>query len=240
MSNNALDLSIIVPLYNEEDNVTPLAREILKVLGNRPEKIEVILVDDSSRDQTWTRIKGLCTADPRIRGLRHDRNRGQSAALLSGFQAARGSILCTLDGDRQNDPADFPRMLSELEGCDMVCGVRTQRRDTWVRRVSSRIARWARGAALGVNVKDSGCNLRVFRREILPLIPAFNGLHRFMPMLVMSGGGTVKEIPVVHHPRVAGVSKYGVWNRLGRGIADLIMIRLYMRRQLAPAKVEEA
>jgi glycosyltransferase involved in cell wall biosynthesis len=234
------DLSIIVPLYNEVENVAPLTRDILMALDKGVRTLEILLVDDHSSDGTWECIRELCAGDPRIRGLRHEANRGQSAALLTGFQQARGMILCTLDGDRQNDPADFPEMLSALDGCDLVCGVRAQRQDNLLRRISSRIARGARRWALGVDFKDTGCNLRVLRREVLPLVPAFNGMHRFLPVLAHGGGARVKEVSVRHHPRVAGVSKYGVWNRLGRGIADLVMVRLFLRRQLAPVPVTEA
>ncbi len=234
------DLSIVVPLYNEADNVAPLTRDILAALDDGQRRLEILLVDDHSSDGTWENINRLTADDARIRGLRHQANRGQSAALLTGFQHARGAIIGTLDGDRQNDPADFPQMLAALDGCDLVCGVRAKRMDNFVRRASSRIARAARRWALGMDFKDTGCNLRVFRREILPLLPAFNGLHRFVPVLAQGGGAKVREVSVRHHPRTAGVSKYGVWNRLGRGIADLVMVRLFLRRQLAPVQVTEA
>jgi dolichol-phosphate mannosyltransferase len=167
-----------------------------------------------------------------VRGLRHVQSRGQSAALWTGFKASRGNIIATLDGDLQNDPADLPMMLSELAAYDMVCGLRAKRMDTIVRRVSSRIARLARKAALGVDFRDSGCNLRVFRRTVLEAVPPFDGLHRFMPILAHGAGAKVKEVPVAHHPRVAGRTKYGVWNRLGRGIYDLLMVRWYLKRQI--------
>jgi glycosyltransferase involved in cell wall biosynthesis len=234
-----MDFSVIVPLYNEVDNVAPLTRDILSALSQSNRSLEILLVDDHSSDGTWEKIGQLRQQDSRIRGLRHQVNKGQSAALLTGFRHAKGAIICTLDGDCQNDPADFPRMVEALADCDLVCGVRAKRMDNFVRRASSRIARAARRWALQVDFKDTGCNLRVFRREILPLLPPFNGLHRFMPVLAHGGGARVKEVPVRHHPRASGVSKYGVWNRLGRGIADLVMIRLYMRRQLAPVPVVE-
>lgn len=226
------EISVIVPFYNEEGNVLPLVQRVLDALRHRPSKIELVLVDDCSTDATWDRITQARSADPRVRGIRHGRNRGQSAALWTGFMASRGSILATLDGDLQNDPADFPEMLRHLESCDMVCGARTRRADTWVRKASSVIARWARRTALRSEFLDTGCNLRVFRKTVLASLPAFDGLHRFMPILAKNAGAMVKEIPVHHHPRASGTSKYGVWNRLGRGVRDLVMVGLFLRRQL--------
>jgi dolichol-phosphate mannosyltransferase len=209
-----------------------LVKRILEALRDEKRPVEVVLVDDHSSDGTWELIQQASRGDSRIRGLRHSRNSGQSAALWTGFKHSHGQIIATLDGDLQNDPADFPRMLAELERCDLVCGVRTKRMDTFVRRASSRIARWSRRTVLGVDFQDTGCNLRVFKRWVLETVPPFNGLHRFMPILAHGGGAVVREIPVVHHPRAAGQSKYGVWNRLGRGIYDLMAIRWYRKRQL--------
>lgn len=226
------EVSIVVPLFNEIENVLPLTRAILKAFDGQPQLLELVLVDDHSTDGTWDRIREACQLDARIRGVRHNRNGGQSAALWTGFKASRGQIIGTLDGDLQNDPADLPRLLAELASADLVCGVRTKRMDNFVRRISSRIARWARRTALGVDFRDTGCNLRVFKRWVLDTVPPFNGLHRFMPILADGGGAIVKEIEVIHHPRAAGQSKYGVWNRLGRGIYDLLAIRWYRHRQL--------
>jgi dolichol-phosphate mannosyltransferase len=234
MSQTALtpEISVVVPLYNEAENVFPLAERVLAALGKHPGGMEVVLVDDASTDETWQRIIEAGRKDSRVRGLRHPKNQGQSAALWTGFMGSEGSIIATLDGDLQNDPADLPRLLAELSSSDMACGVRTHRADTTIRRISSKIARIARKSALGVDFADTGCNLRVFKRIVLPTMPVFKGVHRFMPILVHSGGGVVKEIPVTHHPRVAGVSKYGIGNRLGAGIRDLIMIGLFMKRQI--------
>jgi len=228
----APEISVVVPLFNEAENVSPLVRQILQAFDSGERSVEVLLVDDCSTDSTWGRIAEEASRDPRVRGLRHPANRGQSAALWTGFQNSRGEIIATLDGDQQNDPADLPRMLALLSACDMVCGARTNRMDTFVRRVSSRIARWARRAALRSQFTDTGCNLRVFKREVLQALMPFNGIHRFMPILAQAGGAIVKEVPVSHRPRVAGVSKYGIWNRLGRGVCDLVMVGLYTRRQL--------
>jgi dolichol-phosphate mannosyltransferase len=226
------ELSVVVPLRNEGPNVAPLTRQILQALHDEPRLLELILIDDGSTDDTWPRILEARDADRRVRGLQHPRSRGQSAALWTGFKASRGAVIATLDGDLQNDPADLPAMLRELASYDMVCGVRAKRMDSVVRRISSAIARWARKTALGVDFRDSGCNLRVFKRAVLETLPPFDGLHRFMPILAHGAGARVKETPVTHHPRVAGRTKYGVWNRLGRGIYDLAMVRWYLKRQI--------
>ncbi len=226
------ELSIVVPLRNEGPNVEPLARQILAALRNERREQELILVDDGSTDDTWTRILEVQRAEGRIRALHHAQSRGQSAALWTGFKASRGAVIATLDGDLQNDPADLPAMLAALATCDMVCGVRTKRQDSAVRRISSAVARWARKTALGVDFRDTGCNLRVFNRAALDGLPQFNGIHRFLPILVHGAGGRVKEMPVTHHPRTAGLTKYGVWNRLGRGIYDLVMVRWFLKRQI--------
>jgi dolichol-phosphate mannosyltransferase len=232
------EISVIAPLRNESGNVELLAKRIFAALETTGRVFELILVDDESSDDTWARVKAICQADSRVKGIRHLRNGGQSAALSTGFRASRGRIIATLDGDLQNDPADFPRMLEELKGCDMVCGWRTKRADNFRRRMSSSIARKGRKWMLGVDFADTGCNLRVFKREILETLPIFNGVHRFMPVLAHHAGAVVKEIPVLHHPRVSGRSNYGIGNRLLRGIRDLIMVRWYLRRQIPKLPTE--
>jgi dolichol-phosphate mannosyltransferase len=234
------EISVIVPLQDESLNVLPLAHHILQALGQSRPGLEVILVDDGSTDDTWQRILEACRTDPRMRGLRHARNAGQSAALWSGFQASRAPVIATLDGDLQNDPADFPGMLDLLTDADMVCGVRTRRADNWLRLVSSRIARVARKLVLGMDFADSGCNLRVFKRPILQHLPAFDGLHRFMPIFAQNAGFIVKQVPVAHHPRMTGRSKYGLWNRLGRGLRDLLMVRWFLQRQIAKVGIQSS
>ena len=232
------EVSVVVPLRNESANVLPLTERIFVALDKTSKTVELILVDDASSDDTWQQILRARQAHPRLRAFRHSQNRGQSAALWTGFRAIQGRILATLDGDLQNDPADLPRMLALLADCDMVCGVRTNRADNWLRRVSSSIARSARRAVLGVDFADTGCNLRVFKRAVLETLPAFDGIHRFMPVFVHNVGLTVKELSVSHHPRIAGRSNYGITNRLGRGIRDLIMVRWFLKRQIDRAPVE--
>lgn len=231
-------ISIIVPLFNEVDNVVPLTEQILAAFNNEPQTIELVLVDDASTDGTWEKIMEMHKTDARVRGLRHLRNSGQSAALWTGFRGSAAPIIMTLDGDLQNDPADLPRLLENIDKYDVVCGMRAARKDSFLRRVSSRIARDARKAMLGVDFRDTGCGLRVFKRTALDRLFPFNGFHRFMPVLAHSAGSKVCEIPVNHRPRTAGVSKYGVWNRLGRGIVDLFAIRWYQNRQIPAIGVE--
>lgn len=226
------EISVVVPFYNEAGNVQPLASRILEALGAVAHSIELILVDDGSTDETWESILLAQQTDVRIRGIRHPANLGQSAALFSGFRASLGTVIATLDGDLQNDPADLPRMIAELAHCDMVCGVRLTRADGQLRRISSRVARWARKLLLRVDFVDSGCNLRVFKKPVLQALPVFKGVHRFMPAIAHSAGAIVKEIPVPHYPRHAGSSKYGIANRLGVGILDLLMVAIFIRRQI--------
>jgi dolichol-phosphate mannosyltransferase len=227
-----VDISIIVPVFDEEENVLPLAREIAGALHKESRTFELVFVDDGSRDKTWDRIQEAHRLDPRVRGVRHARNSGQSAALWTGIEFSAGSIVGTLDGDLQNDPADLPRLLAELHSVDFVSGLRVNRQDNWLRRISSGIARRARKAVLGADYRDTGCALRAFKRAALDGVFPFHGWHRFLPILVQGGGSTTKEVPVNHRPRVAGVSKYGVWDRLGRGIFDLIGVRWYQKRRL--------
>lgn len=233
-------ISVVVPLYNEARNVQPLTRKIFEALREGKGAVELILVDDGSSDKTWQEILAARRADSRVRALRHRTQSGQSAALWTGFQASRGEVIATLDGDLQNDPADLPQMLAQLAACDMVCGVRVGRKDTAVRRISSVIARWARKIVLGVDFRDSGCNLRVFKRSVLKLLPVFDGLHRFVPILAHGGGAIVKEMPVAHHPRVAGLSKYGILNRLGRGISGLALVRKCLKGRIPATKAMSA
>ena len=227
-------ISIVVPLHNESPNVRPLAERVFAALNTEARDLELVLVDDGSTDDTWAQMEAAHRAEPRIKLLRHQKSTGQSAALWTGFKASRGSWIGTLDGDLQNDPADLPKMFALLTECDMVCGVRAKRQDNFVRKISSRIARLARKMALGVDFKDTGCALRAFKRGVVETVPPVNGFHRFMPIFVHNAGASVREVPVSHHPRAAGVSKYGVWNRLGRGIWDLVGMRWYLKRQIKP------
>ena len=223
-------LSVIVPAYNEEENVIPLAEEIIAALSNLPGGFELILVDDASSDSTTRIIREFQHAN--VRAVFHRINCGQSAAVGSGFHAARGEWVATLDGDGQNDPADLPAMLEKAikEDVDCVTGVRAKRLDTFIRRFSSKTANGFRNWITGDQVSDSGCGIRVVRRAALHEIPVFNGMHRFLPTLLRGQGFTVKETHVNHRERLRGTSKYGVHNRLWRGIRDCFGIRWYLKR----------
>lgn len=233
------DISIIVPVFNEAENVLPLAQEVAEAFGQESRSYELLFVDDASRDETWERIQQAHQADRRVHGLRLAENSGQSAALWTGIQFSRGPIIATLDGDLQNDPHDLPRMLEALQSYDFVCGVRLIRSDNFLRRQSSVIARHARKFMLGADFQDTGCALRVFRRSALEGIFPFHGFHRFLPILVHGNGVPTLEVPVHHRPRRAGVSKYGVWNRLGRGLYDLVALSWYQKRRFRPRKFTE-
>ncbi len=223
-------LSVVIPSFNEEENVLPLAKEVIAALNDMPGGFELILVDDASTDGTAGVIRGI--DDARVRGLFHRINAGQSAAVASGFQGARGEWVATLDGDGQNDPADLPRMLALAidKGVNCVTGVRANRQDTFIRRLSSWVANGYRNWITGDKVSDSGCGIRVVQRTALREIPVFNGMHRFLPTLLRGQGFTVLETPVNHRERVRGVSKYGVHNRMWRGIRDCFGIRWYLSR----------
>ena len=235
----AAEISIIIPVFNEAENILPLTREVAAAMDASRRGYELVFVDDASTDATWKKIGEAHECDPRIRGLRHARNSGQSAALWTGIQATTGPIIATLDGDLQNDPADLPRLLSELSQADFVSGMRLARQDSFVRRGSSRVARWARRAVLQADFRDTGCAMRVFRRSALEGVLPFNGLHRFLPILIHRNGAKTLEVPVNHRPRHTGISKYGIWNRLGRGIYDLVGLAWYLKRRWQPVPFTE-
>lgn len=233
------ELSIVVPVYNEEENIRPLFEEITKAFADRDLAYEIIFVDDGSTDDTWSRIARNRSMDPRVRGLRHVKNSGQSAALWTGILSSTAPVLATLDGDLQNDPADLPKLLDALHDCDFVCGVRARRNDSWLRRVSTKVARQARRLVLKVDFCDTGCAARVFKRSVLSGLFPFNGIHRFLPVLVHANGAITREVPINHRPRTAGVSKYGLNNRLWRGIYDLFAVAWYQKRRIGIIPVIE-
>ena len=227
-------LSIVIPLFNEADNLEPLAAELAAALDGLDGGYEVLFVDDGSRDDSPAVLARLAAADPRLRVLRQPDNRGQSAAFAVGFRQARGELIATLDADLQNDPADLPRMLAAMEDCDVVCGVRIERHDSFVRRASSRIANGVRNRLTGESITDVGCSLRVMRARHARRVPLFEGMHRFLPTLLRLEGARIKEVPVRHRPRLRGVSKYGIHNRLWRALADLFAVRWMQRRWIDP------
>jgi dolichol-phosphate mannosyltransferase len=237
---NTCDVSIVVPVLNEEESVPLLAREVTAAFDGGPWSWECVWVDDGSTDGTPEQIRALNRADPRHRYAVHDRNHGQSAALLTGFARARGRIFATLDGDLQNDPSDLPRLIEKLlaEDVDMVNGVRANRRDSWLRRISSRIANGFRNRVSGATATDVGCSVRAFYRECVDGLPRFHGMHRFLPTLVSLRGWRVTEVDVNHRPRRLGTTSYGVHNRLWVGIADTFGVRWLSSRSVNPRVAE--
>ena len=231
-------ISVVFPFYNEEPHLEQLTRELREALETHDLDAEIIAVDDGSTDGGRELMQTVARRDPRFRILKHDRNRGQAAALVSGFAAARAPIVVTLDADLQNLPSDIPRLLEALEGCDLVSGVRVGRQDTWSKRLASKIANTVRKWILQDGVHDVGCSLKAYRTEFLVDLPPFEGLHRFLPALLGARGARIREVPVGHRARLHGTSHYDIWGRLNRGVCDLYrvrkMIRLRSRSRSAP------
>ena len=225
-----VDLSIVVPLFNEAENLPQLDEEIRATLNETSLAYEVVYVDDGSTDSSGEILRTLAKNDAHLRIVKLSVNSGQTAAFAAGIRAARGEIIVTLDADLQNDPADIPRLLAEMTDCDIVCGIRQDRHDSKIRLLSSRIANAVRNRLTNESITDVGCSLRAFRRELTQDLPLFTGMHRFLPTLLRLQGGRVREIPVRHRPRLHGDSKYGIHNRLWVGIADLIAVR-WMRKR---------
>lgn len=220
-------VSVVVPLYNEAENVPILQNELTDALKGIDH--EIIFVDDGSTDATLSRL----TTTPQVRVLRFEKNAGQSAALYAGATAARGATVVLIDGDLQNDPADIPRLLAEIErGADLVCGYRAQRKDTLVKRLTSWIANSVRSRFTKDGVRDTGCTLKALRRECVRTLVPFKGMHRFIPALVKGAGYRLIEIPVNHRARRFGASKYGLGNRAVHATVDMFGVRWLLARQL--------
>ncbi len=234
----APQLSIILPIFNERDNLEPLLAELHTALGAMDRSYEILLVDDGSTDGSADVIRAAARRSRTVTGIVFDSNAGQSAALAAGFRMARGDVWITMDADGQNDPADIPALLAALEGGDVVSGIRIGRVDGWRRRASSQIANSVRRAVVGDHITDTGCSLKAFRRRAVEGIPLFAGAHRFLAGICEMRGARVVEIPVNHRARRHGVSKYGIGNRLFRGIRDLIGVR-WLRSRLLRFRVRE-
>jgi len=220
-------VSVIVPVYNEEQNVPILQAELRATLNCVDH--EIIFVDDGSSDHTVERIE----AAPNVRVIRFEKNAGQSAAIYAGLQAARGAILVLIDGDLQNDPADIPKLVGEIaRGADLVCGYRAQRRDTRVKRLTSLIANAVRSRYTKDGVRDTGCTLKAMRRECVSVLFPFKGMHRFIPALIKDAGYRLVEMPVNHRPRRFGQTKYGLGNRAVRATIDMFGVRWLLSRRL--------
>jgi glycosyltransferase involved in cell wall biosynthesis len=228
------DLSVIIPVFNEEESLPRLWPELRDVLETLPLTFEVIFVDDGSRDGSAEIVRALREADRRVRLVRLKANAGETAATDAGFRASRGRWIVTMDADLQNDPRDIPRLLAHLDRWDAACGWRADRAagDSLLRRVSSRVANRVRNAVSDETIHDSGCTFRAFRRECLRGLVLYRGLHRFVPTLLRMQGFGVVEVPVTHRPRRFGRSKYGVVNRVFAATVDLLVVRWMKRRRL--------
>lgn len=228
------DLSVVFPVFNEEENVPLLLREIAQALEGRGWTYEIVAVDDGSTDRSLSVLQAAREQYPMLRVLALKKNSGQTAALDAAWRNARGRLVVSLDADLQNDPADIPRMMQKLEetGVDMVIGVRINRQDTWSRRMQSKIGNGVRNMITGDQITDTGCSLKLVKKEAVERVRLFTGMHRFLPTLVRYAGYRVIEMPVNHRPRQFGQSKYGAMNRAFRGLADCFAVRWMGKRML--------
>ena len=229
-----VDLSIVIPVYDEEANLPLLWEELRGVLEGLGLAFEVVFVDDGSRDRSAEIVRGFREADPRVRLVRLKANAGETAATDAGFKAVRGAWVVVMDADLQNDPSDIPQLLAHLDRWDAATGWRVKRGegDGWLRRLSASIANRVRNRLSDETVQDSGCTFRAFRRECLRDLVLYRGFHRFIPTLLKMRGYRVIEVPVNHRPRRFGRSKYGVWNRAFVAFADLLVVRWMKSRRL--------
>ncbi|ETX04695.1 MAG: hypothetical protein ETSY2_27365 [Candidatus Entotheonella gemina] len=236
-SGATLEVSVVLPCFNEAESVPELTAELNTVLDRLGLASEILFINDASTDHTLDVLRDLQQRYPRVKIINHQQRAGQSAGHASGFRFARGLHIVTMDADGQNDPSDMPRLLAALAHADAVCGIRRQRQDSWVVRVSSRIANRFRNAITREHITDAGCAYRALRRSVLSEIPVFNGMHRFLPTLLRMQGYHVVEMDVNHRPRHAGVSKYGINNRLWRGLIDCVAIRWFQSRAVPGHRV---
>ncbi len=236
-----VDLSVVIPVYDEEGSLSLLWSEIQEALEPTRLRYEVIFVDDGSRDRSADIVRGFREQDQRVRLVRLKVNAGETAATDAGLKAALGRHVAVMDADLQNDPRDIPTMLAHLDRWDAVTGYRVDRAagDSWIRRISSRIANRVRNRLSDETVQDSGCTFRAFRRECLRELVLYRGFHRFIPTLLKMQGFRVLEMPVNHRPRRFGRSKYGIGNRVARAFADLLVVRWMKNRRLRYEIVED-
>jgi glycosyltransferase involved in cell wall biosynthesis len=222
-----MKLSVVVPLYNEEENVAELHRRIAAALADSGHEVEMLFVDDGSRDGTVAILRRIATTDPRVRVLQLRRNFGQTPSMRAGIDHATGEVIVTMDGDLQNDPKDIPAMVAMMaEGYDLVAGWRRNRKDAWLsRKLPSRIANWMIGKVTGIAIRDNGCSLKVYRSDVIKRTALYSEMHRFIPAMVSGSGGRIAEVAVSHHPRLYGKSKYGI-SRTGKVLLDMITVKM--------------
>src|SRR5216117_392424 len=229
-----LDVALVIPVYNERDNLPLLIDEITHAVGGTGRRYEIVAVDDASTDGSLDVLRGLERDHPELRVVALSEHAGQTAALAAGFRAAHGRVVVTLDADLQNDPADVPALLAELERsrAAAVVGYRVNRHDSAWKRLQSRIANGVRNRLNRETIRDTGCSLKAFRADAVRALPLFNGMHRFLPTLIKMQGGRVSEVPVHRRPRRFGRTKYGMWNRVFRALVDALAVRWMQRRAL--------
>ena len=226
------NISIVIPVYNEQDNIKPLIGELREVLHDLGRSYEIVFVDDGSRDRSFEILTELASQNPQIRVIRFRKNTGQTAAFDAGFRAAQGDIVITMDADLQNDPHDIPHLLEKIGEFDVVCGWRHNRRDPWIKIISSKIANFVRNKLSQEEIVDTGCSLKAYKRECLQKLKLFNGMHRFLPTLAKMEGCTVTQVKVNHRPRRFGTTKYNISNRMVRAFTDLLAVRWMKKRHL--------
>ena len=220
-------LSVVVPLYNEEENVVELHARIAAALEGSGHDLEILFVDDGSRDRTVPILREIASRDPRVRVIKLRRNFGQTPSMRAGIDHATGEVIVTMDGDLQNDPKDIPAMVALMaEGYDLVAGWRRNRQDAWLsRKLPSRIANWLIGKVTGIAIRDNGCSLKAYRAEVIKRTPLYSEMHRFIPAMVSASGGRIAQVAVTHHPRIHGKSKYGI-SRTGKVLLDMITVKM--------------
>lgn len=234
------EISVVIPLYNEEPNLTPLYESTRKVLEDLRRAWEIIFVDDGSTDGGYEVLKRLAEKDPSVRVYAFEKNAGQTAAFDAGFKKAKGGLIVTMDADLQNDPADIPKLLEMMDAgdCELVCGWRYKRKDPLVKKISSKAANFIRNKLSYENIHDTGCSLKVFKKEALLQIKLYKGMHRFFPTLMKIHGFRVREVKVNHRHRKFGISKYNISNRAWGSFVDLLAVR-WMRSRLLHYKIKE-
>ena len=227
-------ISFVIPVYNEEESLIPLYNAIKKVVNENGYNYEIVFVDDGSYDNSLNIMKSLHENDANVKVVVFQENRGQSAAFDAGFKHATGRYVVTLDADLQNDPADVPKMMEYMDRFDVVCGFRAKRQDNFIRKISSKIGNFIRNKLTNDNIIDTGCSLKIFKKEYLDKIKMFKGMHRFLPTLLKLEGATIFQIEVSHHPRKFGESKYGlgIKKRAFTALLDLFAVRWMIKRHI--------
>ena len=231
-------LSVIIPVFNEEENLKPLFTELMDVLNSLNKTCEVIFIDDGSKDGSLAVLKDLQKTFSGIRIIKFKKNCGQTSAFDAGIKAAQGEVIVTMDADLQNDPHDIPKLLVKIGDFDAVCGWRQKRNDSFIRRISSRIANAVRNKLSGESIKDVGCSLKAFRSVYAKKMKLYTGLHRFFPTLIKMEGGRVTEVAVNHRPRKYGAPKYNIRNRMVRSFIDLLAV-CWMKKRILTYEIEE-